>query len=183
MEKIISVFNGSPRKNGNSAYTAQQIVELLKNYFSKSRLYHIADYNIEPCYGCRQCMQLKHCFNQKDEFEELFNAVRQSEVTIWIVPVYWYAPPGITKNFIDRTHGYFVKKGLLRGRKAHLINIATDSGFETNEMVMRSWLEWLGIDLIKVKNIYATEADDIKQNEMKIREIIQFTKDIIDDCK
>ena len=117
MKKIISIFNGSPRKNGNSAYTTQQVVEIFKKKYSgNSSLYHISDYDIDPCFGCRQCMQLKHCYNQKDEFEKLFSVLKESDITIWVVPVYWFAPPGITKNFIDRTHGYFDRKGFLKGR-------------------------------------------------------------------
>ena len=143
--------------------------------------YHIINYKIDPCYGCRECMKLGHCCNQKDEFEQLFQIFKQSYSSIWCIPVYWFAPPGITKNFIDRTHGYFIHRRLLKGRTAYLVNIATDSGFENNEAVMRSWLEWLGIKLKGVKNIYATEANDIKQDKTKIKEIVKFTKEIIND--
>lgn len=99
---------------------------------------------------------------------------KNSDITIWGVPVYWFAPPGIMKNFIDRTHGYFVKKGMLSGKNAYLINIATDSGFRNSEKVMRSWLEWFGVEIPGVLDIYATEENDIKHNEDKIRKINLF---------
>jgi len=177
---IISIYNGSPRKNGNTAFATQQIFRQLENLRNgQIKLYNISDYKIDPCYGCRQCMELYHCCNQKDDFEILFHTVRNSDITIWGVPVYWFAPPGITKNFIDRTHGYFLDKGLLTGKRAYLVNIATDSGFRTNEAVMRSWLEWLGVKIVEVMDVYATETDDIKNDELKIKQINRFIKNII----
>ena len=61
-------------------------------------------------------------------------------------PVYWDSPPGIMKDFIDRSHGSF-KTGnlLLKGKVIYLINVATISGFQTAEAVYQSWLSYYAI--------------------------------------
>jgi len=179
-EKIITIYNGSPRKNGSTAFAMEYIFEKLKkNSDTEVRLYHIVDYKIDACYGCRKCMELKHCVNQKDDFEFLFSTVKESDISIWGIPVYWFSPPGITKNFIDRTHGYFACKPMLTNRKAYLFNIATDSGFQTSEKVMKSWLEYYGTTIKKSSNIYATEANDIKNNKSKIEQLNSCVQEII----
>ncbi len=180
MKKTISIYNGSPRKNGNTAFVTEYILEKVRERTdTKVRLFHIVDYKIDTCYGCRKCMKLKHCTNQTDDFEFLFNTVRESDVSIWCVPVYWFAPPGIAKNFIDRTHAYFTCKPMLSNQKAYLLNIATDSGFETSEKVMKSWLQYYRADVKKNINIYATESNDIRNSKSKLEQIDSFVQEII----
>ncbi len=175
MKKRISIICGSPRKYGNSAYTAELMLkELNEAETCEIELLYISDYDIDPCYGCRECMKLNHCCNQKDDFETVFKRVLNSDITIWAVPVYWFAPPGILKNFIDRTHGYFVNRGMMNGNSAYLINIATDTGFRNSENVMRSWLEWFGVKITGVLDIYATEENDIKRDSNKIKKVTTF---------
>ncbi len=180
VNKIISIYNGSPRKTGNTAFATNFLKKELETIAgAKVKHYSIIDYHIEPCFGCRKCMELKHCTNRKDEFEFLFNTVKNSDITIWGVPVYWFAPPGITKNFIDRTHAYFVCKPMLHNQKTYIINIGTNSGFETSESVMKSWLEWYGANIKKSINIFATEINDIKNNNSKIKQLKELTEEII----
>ena len=180
MKSIISIYNGSPQKNGNTAFSTHYIFEQIKRKgYAEVRYFNISDYKIDACYGCRKCMELKHCTNQKDDFEFLFNTVKESTISVWGVPVYWFSPPGITKNFIDRTHGYFACKPMLTEQKTFLLNIATDSGFSTNERVMRSWLEYYGANVKETLNIYATEPNDIKTNTSKIEQLDKYIEQIL----
>lgn len=179
MKKIISIYNGSPRKNGNTAFATEYLLKKLTIVAdAEVKFYHLSDYRIDTCYGCRKCMKLRHCTNQKDDFEFLFNTVKESDISIWGVPVYWFAPPGIMKNFIDRTHAYFTCKPMLAQHNTYLLNIATDSGFETSEKVMKSWLEYYGANVKKSINMLATEANDIKNKKVKIEQLNSFIQEI-----
>lgn len=180
MKKTISLFAGSPRKNGNTEFIMQRIFDqLIKNTNAEVKYFSLIDYDINRCIGCRSCMQLKHCIIQDDDFEDIFKAVKDSDVTIWGAPVYWMAPPGIMKDFIDRTHGYYACEPMLTGQEAYIINIATESGFRNHEAVMRSWLEWYGAEIKATVDIYAREKDDIRNNPEKIKQVDEFIENVL----
>ncbi len=180
--KSVAIYNGSPRKKGNTVFAMQYVFEKLNAQPNiEVNIYNIIDFNIDVCYGCRKCMELKHCTNQTDEFGKLFNTVKASDITVWGVPVYWFSPPGITKNFIDRTHAYFACEPMLKNKYAFILNIASDSGFRNSETVMKSWLEWYGADVRESIDIIATKANDIKLNKSKIKQLDEFIFQILKD--
>ena len=48
----------------------------------------------------------------------MWNDVKQSETIVYFAPVYWCAPPGLMKDFIDRTVvDYQIDGGVMRGKK------------------------------------------------------------------
>ena len=49
MEKKKAIFiNGSPRKDGNTAFLSDELEDLLKNDFDTEKIF-LAEYDISPC--------------------------------------------------------------------------------------------------------------------------------------
>lgn len=112
-----------------------------------------------------------------DEFQKLLDEVMKSDLLILGAPVYWLAPPGVMKNFIDRTHGFYLDKNRFRGKSFAIISVAADSGFETHEKIM-SWLRVYGATLIAKARVYAREKGDLERKPYEIQKLRRFAEEV-----
>ena len=157
----ILVVSGSPRRGGNSDAAARRCLEMLADV-GDTKFIRISDHEIKHCLGCRECMKIMRCAIDDDDFERIFAEWKAADVVIVSAPVYWLGPPGAMKDFIDRSHGVYAHKcGPFVGRKAAIISVATDSGFETHEQILSTWLRHYGAEVIGKHRILAREKDDL----------------------
>ena len=80
----------------------KKALETLRD-LGETEFIRIADYNIEHCIGCGRHWKLQRCVIQHDDLPELLNKWREADLLIVSAPVYWLSPPGVMKDFIDRT--------------------------------------------------------------------------------
>ena len=165
MNPLISTIlglSGSPRRDGNTDLLVREALRLLgEKTGAATEFVRVAERHIQPCRGCRACMQLGHCAIQDDEFEGLMVRLFAADLLILGAPVYWLGPPGVMKNFIDRTHGYYLDHTILRGKRAGLISVATDGGFEPHEAVMSSWLRVYGAKIVGSIRVLSCEKGEV----------------------
>ena len=170
-QQKVLCLSGSPRKRGNSEYCARTIFQSLKDHPKvRAELVRLVDHDIKPCNGCRSCIKKGHCV-LKDGFEEVWQRVVASDMVVISAPIYWDSPPGVMKNFIDRSHGYFTTKELLKGKAFYLINVATVSGFQTCEAVYRSWLNYYGARINAKVKVYARDKGELEGKEDEKKKI------------
>ncbi len=157
-------ISGSPRKGGNTDFAVQYALQALGDLgLESSRFLHLGDFHLEHCRGCRACMTLGHCAIQGDDLNRIMDAVRPAEALIIGSPVFWFAPPGLFKDFMDRTHGWY--KGVQQifgGKIAAIISVATESGFVEHEAPIRTWLECYGARVVATAHLYAREKNDLR---------------------
>ncbi|HID06932.1 MAG TPA: flavodoxin family protein [Armatimonadetes bacterium] len=172
--------SGSPRRDGNTDIAVREALRLLQERTGvRFEFVRIADLNILPCQGCRKCMQLGHCAIREDDFEDLMRKFFDADLYVLGAPVYWLGPPGVMKNFIDRTHGYYLDHTILRGKNAALISIATASGFEPHEQVMASWLHCYGARIVSRVRLLACEKGELLQRPHEMAKLKQLVDDIL----
>jgi len=102
--KILAII-GTHRKNGVVSTLAKNILKGANDNGKETELINLYDYNIEECIGCWTCSKLGKCF-KNDDFEALFEKVKEAEIIILGSPVYWGNISGIMKTFFDRHTGY-----------------------------------------------------------------------------
>lgn len=164
--------SGSPRLDGNTDILVKEALRLLgERTGAATDFVRVADQRIEPCRGCRACMTLGHCAIEGDDFEQLMARLRAADLLVLGAPVYWLGPPGVMKNFIDRTHGYYTDHTILRGKRAGLISVAADSGFEPHEAVMASWLRVYGAEVIGSIRVLAREKGEVLQRPAELGKV------------
>lgn len=155
-------ISGSPRAEGNTDILVREALRLLaEGTGAATEFLRISDHDIEPCRGCRACMQLGHCAIAGDQFEAVMARLFAADLLVLGAPVYWLGPPGPMKDFIDRTHGYYRDHSLLRGKRALLVSVATDSGFESHEAILRSWLEVYGAEILGAARVFSCEKGEV----------------------
>ena len=159
MSRRVAIIQGSPRAGGNTEAACRYVEERVKES-ADTRLVTLREMHIEGCRGCRKCMEIDDCVI-RDDFDELWRDLRSVDVIIQAAPVYWYAPPGVMKDFIDRTHATYTTKNSLEGSIGHLITIAADSGFPNTEQVMSSWITAYGGTIGERARILARDLGEL----------------------
>lgn len=98
----ITVLAGSPRKNGTSNYMADEFIRGAKESGHEVYKFDTARADIKNCLGCNVCqMGSKPCI-QKDDFVELREHLVNSDVIVFVTPMYYFGMSSTLKKVIDR---------------------------------------------------------------------------------
>lgn len=101
----IVAFNGSPRKNGN---TARMLTTMLSNLEARgcdTKLIHIGGMEAYGCMDCGLCRSTRKyvCFQKKDRhINEWFTALVESHAVILGSPVYAGGVTPVMKAFVEK---------------------------------------------------------------------------------
>ena len=105
---------GTKRKNGLVSTLASRILEGAKENGHTTNLMNLYDYKLDYCLGCWSCERKGKCI-LKDDFNLIFEKVKEAEVLVLASPTYWSNVSGIMKTFFDRQCGLAMSHG--EGRK------------------------------------------------------------------
>ncbi len=132
--KILIVV-GSHRKYGNTTKLAELAAQGVKNVGADPVKIYLADFEIKPCIGCVSDDQLacRYPCIIEDDMRKIYEMVLGCEGLIVTTPIYWYAPNGLVKNFIDRLTVfenmiYVTGRSWVEGKVAGVIAVGNDSG-------------------------------------------------------
>jgi multimeric flavodoxin WrbA len=175
--KVIAV-SGSPREEGNTDVAARTILAALRD-LGETELIRIADYAVSHCTGCGRCWKLQQCVIQDDQFRELLAKWKEADLLIISDPVYWLNPPGIMKDFIDRTVSLVNQPTLpFENIKVVLVTIAAENGFELHNELLSRWLRTQGAELIGSMDVYAWDKDDLAHDRPQKLKLEGFASEI-----
>ncbi len=107
--KVIA-FNGSGRKNGNTAILINTVFEELNKEGIATEMIQLAEKIVKPCSGCRKCMENKNvrCVITDDAANECIEKMVAADGIILATPVYFANISAQLKAFMDRT-GYVAR--------------------------------------------------------------------------
>jgi multimeric flavodoxin WrbA len=98
--KIIG-FSASPRKEGNTAWTINKILEGAKEQGAETQVWYSSDLDIKPCRGCLGCVKSDRCVIN-DDMQKLYDALGQADALVLGTPVYMGQMSAQAKIFTDR---------------------------------------------------------------------------------
>lgn len=139
----------------------------------------IADFRIEHCEGCRKCMQIGRCAITGDDFEALLGKINGASLIVLGTPVYWNSPPGVFKDFIDRTHGFYLNHAYFARKKFGILSVATESGFETHEAILQGWLRSYGGTIIDRVRILSREKGEVLSRPNEVIKLREFATKLL----
>ena len=99
--KILGL-NGSPRKEGNTGFLVKYTLEKLEEKGIKTEQINLADYKINQCRGCYECVKAKKCTIKEDDFPEIFEKMVESDGFILGSPSYHSSMTPRLKAVLDR---------------------------------------------------------------------------------
>jgi multimeric flavodoxin WrbA len=98
--RIIGVV-ASPRKEGNTAWTVNKILEGAKEQGAETQTWLFSDLDIKPCKGCLGCVQSDQCVID-DDMQKLYHELKQADALVLGSPVYMGQMSAQAKIFTDR---------------------------------------------------------------------------------
>lgn len=85
--KIIG-FIANPRKEGNTAWIVNKILEGAKEQGAETQVWYFSDLDIKPCLSCYGCKQGDQGCIINDDMQKLYDALEQADVLVLGSPVY-----------------------------------------------------------------------------------------------
>lgn len=128
----ILVLESSGNKKGSSNMIADEFIRGAGENGNTITVFDVFRADIRPCIGCGHCGMDGLCV-QKDDYEnKLKSMIREADMLVFVMPVYYYNWPAQLKAVIDRFYSF---TGELTGmhKKTVLLAVAwdnTDSAFE-----------------------------------------------------
>ena len=101
MKKII-VVSTSLRKNSNSEILANEFIKGAKVNGNKVDVINLKGLKMNFCIGCLSCQKTNKCVIKDDITKDMLKKICDSDVLVFVTPVYYYAVSGQLKTFIDR---------------------------------------------------------------------------------
>lgn len=101
----ILVWNGSPRKNGNTARLISAFAEGAGDAGHEVTVEQVAGRNIRGCLACEYChdKQPGKCV-QQDDMQELYRRLKEADMLVLASPIYYYTMTGQMISALNRTY-------------------------------------------------------------------------------
>ena len=101
--KVVA-FNGSPRKDGNTAQSLEVVLAELRAAGIETELTHISAQGLRGCIACYKCMERKDgkCAITSDPLNDYMVKMRDADGILIGSPVYFSNVTADVKAFIDR---------------------------------------------------------------------------------
>jgi len=170
----VTAFCGSPRVNGNTRALVDEVIRGAGSGGAECEVVDIGRLHIAPCRACSSCRRTGECI-QKDDMQSLYPRLLESDVLVFGTPVYFWGASAQMKAFVDRW--YAIAEGdaseKLRGKKAIVVTAYADDDPNTPEHVVgmfRRALDYLGIELVGVLGVSASDPGDAASNPQAMQE-------------
>ena len=162
---------GSPRRNGNSATLAQNVVAGAKSAGADVESFYLHEMNIRPCDGCGACRQdsSRGCVID-DDMQELYPKLRQTDALVIASPIYYFTVSAQTKLFMDRWYALGkAHDNALNGKQIGIILTYGDSdpfnsGAVNALRTFQDAFNYVGAHIVAIVYGSASEAGEIKAN-------------------
>ena len=141
----ILVLKSSGNKKGSSNTLADEFIRGAKENGHEITEYDVFRKDIRPCIGCNACGMSGPCVQRDDYENELKGLIRQADMLVFVMPVYYYNWPAQLKAVVDRFYSFTGELTRMR-KKTALITVAwdnTDSAFDVVKAYYRRLCEYM----------------------------------------
>lgn len=115
--KVIG-FIGSPRKNGNTAWTVNEILKGASEAGNETEVFYSGDLNIKPCTGCLACAETARCIID-DDMQKIYDALNHADALVLGSPIYMGQMSAQAKIFTDRLFSQITPRFSPRYKEEH----------------------------------------------------------------
>ncbi|HEX3037874.1 MAG TPA: flavodoxin family protein [Oscillospiraceae bacterium] len=97
----------SQRKEGNSAFIVNKILEGAKEQGAKTSAFGFSNLDIKPCRGCWACHKSDHGCVINDDMQKIYDALEYADVIVLGLPIYMGQMSAQGKIITDRLFARF----------------------------------------------------------------------------
>jgi len=118
----LTVITGSPHKKGTTALLADKFIEGAKEAGHEVIRFDAAFENVKPCLACEYCASHDGECVHKDTMNDLSKQLVETELIVFVTPLYYFGMSAQIKAVIDRFHASNTK--IVGNKKAMLLAAA-----------------------------------------------------------
>ena len=187
MTRVLGVV-GSPRRHGNTDVLVATILEGAKAEGASVETVYLNGLTIRECDGCHTCWEGQPC-SKKDDMNDLYPRITESDVIVFGTPVYWYGPTALMKGFIDR-FVYFCcaeNSGKLKGKLAILAVPFEETTPATADQLVQSFeksFDYLGIRIVAQALVPGvTRKGEVREKKEVLEQAFEMGRRAISDSR
>jgi multimeric flavodoxin WrbA len=105
MKKVL-VFNGSPRKKGNTSHLLHYFIRGANEHTDQIEEIFAQDLELEFCQGCLRCNLLGKCSIHGDDWENIADKIHEADLLAFASPIYFHHVTAQLKKVIDRFRSF-----------------------------------------------------------------------------
>jgi multimeric flavodoxin WrbA len=183
----VVVVKGSPRKDGNSAVLADQVVAGAESVGAKVDVFYLHGMDIQPCDACDACQaRVEDECIVDDDMQEIYLKLRDADALVIASPVYWFSVSAQTKLFVDRCYalgGDSPWGHALEGKKIGVVLTYGDSdpfnsGAVNALRMFQDAYSYIGAEIIGMVYGSASDVGEIRTNQTVMADAIELGKKI-----
>lgn len=139
----IVAINGSPKKNGNTAYVMDAMLEELQDF--ETEIIHVGAEKLRGCTGCFKCHSTEghRCVFDDDILNQAAEKMRQADGIILGSPVYFSGVAGSMKSFLDRV--FYTSAPYFKRKVGAAFSVARRTGGSDTFHQLCNYLIYAGI--------------------------------------
>lgn len=178
MKKVL-IISTSLRAGSNSEIAAKEVEKGAKDAGNDVEFVSLKDKAIAFCKGCMACQKLGRCVIG-DDANAITDKICESDVIVWVTPVYYYEMSGQMKTMIDRANSLYV-----RDRKFKEVYLVTTSAEDEDYVPsgalkgLQGWVDCFeGVEIKGALSLGGfNEPNEIKGNE-RLQHAYEFGRKI-----
>ena len=184
--KKILVLLGSPRKKGNSATLADQIIAGVESVGATAEKIFLHGKAISPCQACYACQRpdSEGCAID-DEMQPIYGKLIEAHGWVIASPVYWFSMSAQTKLFLDRCFALpAYKKDAFTGKRiAVAMSFGDEDAFNSGCVnALRTFQDayrYVGANLVGMVYGSAEKLGEIKSNSALMQQAEVLGKKLV----
>ena len=160
----VTIFIGSPRKNGSTAILSEEARRGLKEQGVETEIVFLNDLNFRGCQACYYCKKndVATCA-VKDDMQKIHQLIQESDGLIVATPIYFAGVTAQTKAWLDRLFPYIgmdLSPKLPQSKKVSFIFTQNQPDSRLFETPIAIFMQTVGLTGLSVKdNLLAYDLD------------------------
>lgn len=174
--KVVAVV-GSPRKEGNTEFLTEKLLEEVRAEGGKTLIYTLADMRMEYCRGCHTCLREGTCIID-DDLERVKEDMLDAQGIVWASPTQALTLSGRMKTLVDRCILFVFKQSLL-GKHGAFISVGGFYGAKkaTKYMAETAWA--MGISKVGYLEAFAWDKGTVENDSGNIDKTKRLGKKLV----
>lgn len=154
----IVVLTSSPRKNGNSAYLADEFIKGAQEQGHEVFRFDCAFKHVEPCRACNRCGMNGDCI-LNDDFLQLRPQLIEADMVVFATPMYYFGISAQMKCVIDRFYAINEQIKGAQKKAAFLMTYADTATDEAQPMLLHyhtllRYLGWTSVGEVVARGVW-----------------------------
>lgn len=141
----ILVFNGSPRRNGNTAAMIGEFRSEAEKLGHTVRVYDLDRMDVRGCRACMGCFKNGKPCVRNDDFNPVAEEIEKADGLVFAGPVYWYGMTAQLKALLDRIYCFQAKDFRIGKKKTAFVSCCEEDDPNTFTGSLFSYRKSMGL--------------------------------------